>query len=79
MNYKLLMAVMTVLSQLMIALADGKLTGDEMMNILTGLMKTFGIPVGAGDLFTFEAVDGGIYIKIGGDLLKKISVNIPME
>jgi hypothetical protein len=79
MSYKILMAVMTVLSQAMLAMADGKLTADEMLGLVTALLKAFGIDVGPGDLFSFETRDGSIYIKIGRTVLDKLAVAVPME
>ena len=80
MSFRIMMAVMALMTQAMTAMADGKITPDEMVNLVTALLKAVGIDVGGvEDLFGFETKDGNIYIRIGKDLLDKISVKVNVE
>lgn len=80
MSYKVLMAVMGVMSQAMMAMADGKLTADELMGLITTMLKAFGIDVsGVEDLFGFETKDGNIYIRLGKGLLEKLTVKVDIK
>lgn len=67
-----------ILEKTLAAFADGQLTADEIVGILTALLSLFGINVtGVQDLFGFETRDGNIYIRIGEDLLNKITLKTP--
>ena len=80
MSYKILMAIMAVMSQAMMAMADGKLTADEVTGLVTALLKAFGVDVsGVEDLFGFETRDGNIYIRLGKGLLEKLTVKVAVE
>lgn len=76
----MIMGIMGLMTQAMNDLADGKLTADEMVGLVTALLKIVGVKVeGVNDLFGFETRDGNVYIRLGKDLLEKLSLKVDMS
>ena len=80
MNYMMIMGIMGLMTQAMNDLADGKLTSDEMVGLVSALLKIVGIKVeGVNDLFGFETREGNVYIRIGKDLLDKLALKVNIK
>ena len=79
MNMKLFQVAISILNDIMVALADGKLTLDEIINIIIKNLTVFGIQVGNRDVWGFEARDGSLYFRLDKALLDKMAIKANVE
>ena len=79
MNMKLFQVAISILNDIMVALADGKLTLDEIINIIIKNLTVFGIKVEGRDVWGFEARDGSLYFRLDKALMDKLSVKVNVE